>query len=136
MTVIHDQESRVEELLHTTRLRTSEYVWGKFLAILGAFGVILILNVLVTILFNHGVPNPAAAEIRGPFEWLDYLRPAVLFALPTMTFFAGLTLYVGARLRRPALAFLAPFGGNHRLLLALLGVGLHLGSTRGSTNSL
>ncbi|MBZ0112545.1 MAG: hypothetical protein K8J08_08800 [Thermoanaerobaculia bacterium] len=108
LAVIRDQESKVEELLHTTRLRTSEYVWGKALSILAAFGVVLALNVLVTILFNHVVPNPAAADIRGPFHVLAYLRPAMLFALPTMAFFGGLTFYVGARLRKPAFAFLAP----------------------------
>ena len=108
LSVIRDQESKIEELLHTTRLRTSEYVWGKALAILGAFGIVLALNVLVTILFNHVIPSPAAADIRGPFHLLDYLRPAALFAFPTMAFFGGLTFYVGARLRRPAFAFLAP----------------------------
>lgn len=107
LAVLRDEESGIEELLHTTRLRASEYVAGKALAILAAFSVVLALQVLATMLFQHVLPG-AAAETRGPFHMAAYLRPALLFAVPTMVFFGGMTFYVGARLRKPALAFLAP----------------------------
>src|SRR5207244_13079657 len=37
MSMIRDDEAKVGELLHSTPLEPSEYVWGKFLALLVAF---------------------------------------------------------------------------------------------------
>jgi ABC-type transport system involved in multi-copper enzyme maturation permease subunit len=119
LSVIRDDEMRVGEILHTTSLKVSEYVWGKFLAVLSAFLVALALNLLFSIFFNHVLPNPAAEEIRGPFELLSYLRPALIFALPTLIFVAGATFYLGERWRRPVTVFLFP-------VAMLLGCGFFL----------
>ncbi|HEX5720442.1 MAG TPA: ABC transporter permease, partial [Thermoanaerobaculia bacterium] len=108
MAVIRDDEFRMGEMLHATPLRPGEYVWGKFLAILAAFLAVLGLHILFTVFFNHVVPNPEAAEIRGPLDLMNYLRPAVVFALPTLVFFAGISFYLGERWRRPMSVFLFP----------------------------
>lgn len=108
MAVISDDEARISDMLLSTPLRPAEYVWGKFLAILAGFLGALGIQVLLAIFFNHGVPNPAAVEIRGPFELLNYLRPALVFGLPTLVFYLGVSFYLGERWRRPVTVFLFP----------------------------
>ncbi len=119
LSVIRDDELRIGEILHTTSLKASEYVWGKFLAVLTAFLLALGLNLLFAVFFNHVLPNPQAEEIRGPFELLSYLRPALIFAIPTLIFVAGVTFYLGERWRRPVTVFLFP-------VAMLLGCGFFL----------
>src|SRR5579871_2411862 len=41
MTTIRDDELKVGELLHATSLRPREYIWGKFLAVLLSFALVL-----------------------------------------------------------------------------------------------
>jgi len=108
LAVVQDDEWKVSELLHATPLSPREYVWGKFLAVLGGFGVALGLHLLFAMAFNQLVPNAHTAEIRGPFELANYLRPALVFAAPAMVFFAGVAFYLGERTRRPLLVFLFP----------------------------
>ena len=108
LSVPRDDELKVGEILHATRLRTGEYVWGKAAALVAAFGIATALHLVFMVLFNHGLPNPEAEQIRGPFEIGNYLRPALLFALPTILFFGGVAFWVGVRFRRPMLAFMLP----------------------------
>jgi ABC-type Na+ efflux pump permease subunit len=108
MAVMQDEEQKVGEILHATPMKPSEYLWGKFLAILTAFTGVLVLHLLFTVFFNHVVPNPKAVEVRGPLSWLHYLRPAILLGLPSMLFIAGTTFAIGERTRRPILVFVLP----------------------------
>jgi ABC-type transport system involved in multi-copper enzyme maturation permease subunit len=106
--VLADDEQKVGEILHSTPLRPGEYVWGKFLAITTGMLLALALHVLFTAFFNHVVPNAKAAELRGPFELVNYLRPALVFGLPALLFLLGGSWYLGERWRRPVTAFLFP----------------------------
>ncbi len=108
MAVIADDEARVGELLHSSSLRPAEYVWGKFFAILGGFVAALGIHVLLAAFFNHLVPNAEAAEIRGPFHLVNYLRPVFVFALPALVFYLGAAFYLGERWRKPIAVFLFP----------------------------
>lgn len=108
MSVIQDDDLKVGEILHATPLRPGEYIWGKFAAILTAFLGVLAVHLALAMFFNHVPPNVKAEEIRGPFEIFNYLRPAFVFALPTMLFFAGVCFYLGERFRRPITVFLFP----------------------------
>ena len=108
MAVIQDEELKVGEVLHATPLQPAEYTWGKFLSVLTTFLGVLALDLLLTILFNHLVPNPKAIEVRGPFALRNYLWPAVAFGLPTIVFFAGTTFAVGEKTRKPILVFFTP----------------------------
>jgi ABC-2 type transport system permease protein len=108
LTLLRDRESKVDVILHSTPLSAGEYVWGRFLAILGGFVVLLLLQVVVGAFFNHAVPNGSAQEIRGPFSWGNYLRPVLLIGLPFVIFFAGVSLYVGEKSRSPVLVFVLP----------------------------
>jgi len=108
LTLIRDRESKVDVILHSTPLTPGEYVWGRYLAVVGGFVVLLLLQVCVSAFFNHVVPNGSATEIRGPFSWGNYLRPVLFIGLPFVIFFAGVSLYVGERTRNPVLVFVLP----------------------------
>jgi ABC-2 type transport system permease protein len=108
MAVMQDEEMRVGEILHATPLKPSEYLWGKFLAILATFLGVLGLHLLFSIFFNHVVPNPKAVEVRGPFSLINYLRPAIMLGLPSMIFIAGTTFAIGEKTRKPILVFMIP----------------------------
>src|SRR6185295_15021321 len=108
MAVVADDEAKVSDLLLSTPLRPAEYVWGKFLAILSCFLAALGIHLLLAVFFNHVLPNPDAAEIRGPFDVVNYLRPALAFGLPTIVFYLGIAFFLGERWRRPVTVFLFP----------------------------
>ena len=92
-----------------------EYVWGKFTAVLICFVVLLGLDLGLSMLFNHVVPNGAEPEQIGPFSAWTYLRPGLLFGLPVMLFFGGVSLAVGTRWRKPVLVFVVPIADRHAL---------------------
>lgn len=110
MSVVADDEAKVSEMLLSTPLRPGEYVWGKFGAIFAGFLAALGIHVLLAVFFNHVLPNPDAAEIRGPFHLLNYLRPILVFALPGLVFYLGVAFFLGERWRRPVAVFLFPIG--------------------------
>jgi ABC-2 type transport system permease protein len=108
MAIVADDEAKVTDLLLSTPLRPAEYVWGKFLAILAGFLAALGIHLLLAVFFNHVLPNPDAAEIRGPFAAINYLRPALIFGLPALVFYLGIAFFLGERWRRPVTVFLFP----------------------------
>lgn len=108
MAVVTDDEAKVSDMLLSTPLRASEYVWGKFLAIAAGFLAAMGVHLLLAVFFNHVLPNPDAAEIRGPFSLVNYLRPALIFGLPTLIFYLGIAFLLGERWRRPVTVFLFP----------------------------
>jgi ABC-2 type transport system permease protein len=108
MPVIHDDELKVSELLHATPLRVGEYVWGKFAAVLACFLAVLGLHLLCMMFFNQVVPNERSLEIRGPFDPMHYLRPALFLAVPTLVFLTGTCFAIGTWTRRPILLYVLP----------------------------
>ena len=108
MAVVSDDEAKISDMLMSTPLKPSEYVWGKFLAILAGFLGAVAIQILLAIVFNHLLPNPEAAEIRGPLQLGNYLRPALVFGLPTLVFYLGISFFLGERWRRPVTVFLFP----------------------------
>ena len=108
LTLIRDRETKVDVLLHSTPLKPREYVWGRFLAVMTVLTLALVWQALTAAFWNHVVPNAGAVEIRGPFEWTDYLVPVLTMGLPYLIFFAGVTMYVGQRWGNPVLVFVVP----------------------------
>ncbi|HKI06394.1 MAG TPA: ABC transporter permease [Thermoanaerobaculia bacterium] len=108
MAIVSDDEAKIGDMLLSTPLRPAEYVWGKFLAILAGFLCVLGIHVLLAVFFNHVLPNPEAVEIQGPFVPLNYLRPALVFGLPTLIFYLGVAFFLGERWRKPITVFLFP----------------------------
>ena len=108
MAVIRDDDQRIGELLHATPLTPAEYVWGKYAAVLAGFVALLGANLALMALFNHAVPHGDNVETIGPFAWASYLRPALLFALPSLVGMAGASLAIGTLTRRAILVFAFP----------------------------
>jgi ABC-type transport system involved in multi-copper enzyme maturation permease subunit len=106
--IIRDDELKISELLHSTSLTVGEYVWGKFAAVLASFLVVLGIHLGLMMFFNQLVPNERSLEIRGPFELMNYLRPALVFAVPTLLFMGGTSFAIGAWSRQPILVFVVP----------------------------
>ncbi|MEM9291204.1 MAG: ABC transporter permease subunit [Acidobacteriota bacterium] len=108
MLLREDRELKVSEILHSTPLRPQEYVWGKALGLIAAFLVVMAVHMASMIFFNHVLPSPTEADIRGPFQLISYLRPMVVILLPPLLFFTGACLWIAERFRRPMLAFALP----------------------------
>ena len=108
MLIPRDDELKVGPVLHATPLRPSEYIWAKFAAVMALFLVVLTLHLGFSMLFNQVIPNAQAELIRGPFELMNYLRPAVLMALPFLIFLTGVSFAVGELTRKPILIFATP----------------------------
>ena len=108
MAIPRDDELKVGPVLHATRLTPGEYLWGKFGAVLLLFLVIMTVHLLLTILFNQVIPSASADQIRGPFSLMNYLRPALVLALPFVVFLCGASFAIGERTRNPILVFVTP----------------------------
>ncbi len=108
MAIVQDDEWRLGELIHATPLRPREYIWAKFAAVLAGCLVILVLHLAAIVFFQHMIPNARAQEIRGSFHFLNYLKPMLIFSLPTIIFYAGVSFLLGEWTRRPVLVFLLP----------------------------
>lgn len=108
MPLIRDTELKVGDLLHSTSLRPSEYVWGKFLAALAACFVALLVLPLSTGIFSHFLPDSGSPDIYGPFRLMAYVRPLMVFLVPAVIFTAGVAFALGRWTGRPILVFLFP----------------------------
>jgi ABC-2 type transport system permease protein len=108
MPLIRDRERRVDAILAATPLTPGEYVWGKFVAALGACLAVMAVFLAALLLFVHGLPDAATPDIYGPFSALASLRPMLLLLLPGLVFTAGAAFLVGATTGRPILVFLLP----------------------------
>jgi ABC-2 type transport system permease protein len=108
MVVIQDEQWRTGDLLQSSSLRPGEYIWAKFAAVLVACAAILVLHIVAMLFFNHVLPNAEAQEMRGPLHLSSYVRPALIFALPTIIFLAGASFALGAWTRKPLLVYMLP----------------------------
>ncbi|HXS82778.1 MAG TPA: ABC transporter permease subunit [Methylomirabilota bacterium] len=108
MSMIRDDEAKVGELLHSTPLKPGEYVWGKFLAVFTMFVATLAVHLGLMMLFNHVLPHGENADYVGPFHLASYLRPALVFALPSLMLFCGACFGIGGLTRKPVLVFFLP----------------------------
>jgi ABC-2 type transport system permease protein len=116
MPVLRDRELRMNELLRSTPLRPAEYVFGKYLGVIAVYATAILLQIGLSILFNHGFTGPEDAEFIGPLVLSNYFVPQLAFVLPMSCFFAAVSFAVGTLSKRPALVFLSPIV----LLLALV----------------
>ena len=108
LSLLRDREVKVDVLLHSTPMTPGEYVWGRFLAVIGCFVVLMLWQAAVTVLFNHALQRASLQEIRGPFAPASYLMPVLTMGLPFVVFYAGVSLYAGERTRSPVMVFVLP----------------------------
>ena len=108
MTIIQDEEWRLGDLLHATRTSPRRVHLGQVRRRAGR-------------LPDHPEYSPGgdrfllphdtqceAQEFRGPFHLLNYLKPALVFSVPTIVFLAGVSFAMGEWTRRAVLVFLLP----------------------------
>src|SRR5262245_60461155 len=110
MALIRDDDQKVGELLHSTRLTPGEYVWGKYAGVLASFVWVLGMQLLLAILFNHVFPHGTNRDSIGPFVLANYLKPALIFALPMLVLSTGVAFAIGGLTRKPILVFFLPIG--------------------------
>ena len=108
MSVIRDGELRVGELLHATPLTPGEYIAGKYAATLITALGLLAAEIALILLFFHAIPNAEMAETRGPLVLTNYLRPALIIALPMLVLISGAAFALGAWTRKAILVFVLP----------------------------
>lgn len=108
LAVIRDDEHRVSELIHSTALTPTEYVWGKLAGVLGALTLVLLIQSILLVSFYELAGGGGGAG--GPFDFRNYLGPALAFGLPPILIFAGLAFAVGEWTRRPMVVFAIPVG--------------------------
>lgn len=108
LTLLRDHETKADAIVLSTPLTAGEYVWGRYLAVIAGFAVMLLLQGAAGAFFNHAVPNGGAREIRGPFSVSSYLTPLLTFGLPFLIFLGGVTLYIGEKSRNAVLVYIAP----------------------------
>jgi ABC-2 type transport system permease protein len=108
MSILRDDELKVGEILHGTRLTSAEYVWGKFASVITVFGLVLLAEIGLRAGFNHLLVSAKAQEFIGPFSFWNYFFPVLLFGVPVILFVGGTSFLLGERTRRPILVFFLP----------------------------
>jgi len=110
MSLIRDEDLKVGELLHSTRLTPGEYAWGKYLGVLAGFVGVVVVQVGLFMVFNHLVPHGENRDSIGPFTLANYLKPVVFFAVPMLVLSVGTSFAIGGLTRNPILVFALPVG--------------------------
>ena len=108
MSILRDDELKVGEILHGTRLTAAEYVWGKFTSVIAIFGLVLLAEIGLRAVFNHLLASAKAEEFIGPFSFWNYFFPVLLFGVPVILFVGGTSFLLGEQTRRPILVFFLP----------------------------
>lgn len=108
MTVLREEQLNVGELLRATPLEDSEYVWGKFSALLTGFGFALAAHLALMLFFFHGPGSTGREHFLGPLVGRNYLVPMLIFAVPNIVFVAGISFALGYWTRRAIVVYFFP----------------------------
>ncbi len=106
LAVIRDDEHQISDLLHSTPLTPSEYVFGKYLGVVSALALVLLIQTLLLIGF-YEITNGVTGT-TGPFDLWHYVKPSIVFSLIPIMGITGLTFAVGERSRRPLVVLAIP----------------------------
>lgn len=108
MSVPKDHESRVLDIEKSCGLSERSYVTGKFLSAAIWLMIMMALQVISRIVFNHVIPNADMDDSRGTFHLTNYIRPMLLIILPGLLFNGSISFYLGAKTRNSVMVFLSP----------------------------
>lgn len=108
MAVPRDFEAGVLDIERASGLSPRSYVSGKFLAAVFWLCVMLTIQILGRIFFNHVVPNASMDESRGPLVAMNYIQPILLMTLPGLIFNGAMAFFLGARTKNAVIVFLSP----------------------------
>jgi ABC-type transport system involved in multi-copper enzyme maturation permease subunit len=108
LALLRDRETKVDVLLHSTPMTPGDYVWGRFLAVLTVFVVLMLWQTAMEAFFNHVFQKGVNPEIRGPFSIANYVIPVLMIGIPFAVFYAGLSMYIGEKSRSAVMVFVLP----------------------------
>lgn len=108
MAIVRDEEHGLGPLIHPTPMTAKDYVLGKAAAVFVGYSLVLVVNVLVMVVSNHVLHDASRDDWIGPLSVASYIVPAVVFALPAIAAFTGLSIWVGERTRRSMPVFVLP----------------------------
>jgi hypothetical protein len=106
--VLRDTDLGVIPLLRSTRLKSTEYLAGKFLACTMIVLFVIACCMGLAIFFNQVLGHPGREEYFGAFKLSNYLGPYLKFALPHLTMVCGVAFAIGVIYRKPVLVFFFP----------------------------
>src|SRR5512139_2576717 len=55
LALLKDRDAKVDAILHSTPMTAAEYVWGRFLAVVASFIVVMLWQAAMLAFFNHAV---------------------------------------------------------------------------------
>ncbi len=108
MAVMHDFDSGIMPILHSSRLRLLEYLCGKFL---GCTFIVLFALLAITLLsasFCSVTLFPERKEYFAPFVWGNYWNPLLKLVLPALLLIAAISFSLGTLTRKSVLVFVFP----------------------------
>lgn len=108
MVVIQDDEEKVGDLLHATPLTTREYVWGKWLATMATWTLVLAAELAFHALAAAFLTGDDQAEYVGPFVLAHHVVPALLLVVPQLLLVGGASFLLGTWSRKPIPVFFLP----------------------------
>ncbi|MFK7848066.1 MAG: hypothetical protein AB8G77_22450, partial [Rhodothermales bacterium] len=108
MSVIRDEESKGAQIIHSTPLTAFEYTTGKFTGVMVALVLALVCQTFMAYVVYEIRPLSDPLIIVGPFHLANYVLPALIFALPGMTFFAASAFAFGVWTRKPMVVYAVP----------------------------
>lgn len=108
MSVLRDFDSGMMPMLHSSKLRSWEYLFSKFLACTLTTVFVLAITVLLAVFFMDVIPPTSQAEFFGPISMWNFVAPLIKFALPSLLLMGGMAFLLGTVTRKPILVFAFP----------------------------
>lgn len=108
MSIPHDDEAKIGDLLHSTPLSPAEYLAGKFIGVLSALGSVAGIHLLLAMGWYEGAGFLGTDLIRGPFQLSAYLTALLLFLGPGLFFCAAMAFATGEITRSPMAVYGVP----------------------------
>lgn len=105
LSLVRDDEAGVVELLQSTPLTTTEYLFGKLAGVLGTAAIAILIHLGIVMFFREAAIGGVA---RGPFDLSAYLVPVAFFVVPGVLWVSGLAFAIGARWRSPMAVYALP----------------------------
>jgi ABC-2 type transport system permease protein len=108
MPVLGDFDRRIHRLVAATPISHVEYAFARMAGAVATLAAVLAAWLVVQIALHEFWPIDPNDATRVGFSLGSYLWPLVLFALPTVLFVGGVSMWAGARTRMPVLVFALP----------------------------
>jgi ABC-type transport system involved in multi-copper enzyme maturation permease subunit len=108
MTLLNDEDRKLDRVLHSTPLSFLEYVIARFLGAAVPIAVVMLAFGILQMGLYELWPVQNASQVRGPFDLVHYLRPLGIFGGSLLIFSGGVAMLLGTLSRQPVLVFAFP----------------------------